>query len=163
MVRSDQLREVTLDQIVVDDIIELRSGDQVPVDGLVLHSDNAEVDESLLTGESDPVTKATGDAMYSSSFLIAGTCRIQAVYVGEQAYARRLANAARRFELSHSELREGINLILRYITWFLVPTGLLLFVTQILNSQSGWANAWLAQWPVSWAWCLRDWFCSLVW
>ena len=107
----------------------------------VLHSDNAEVDESLLTGESDPVTKATGDAMYSSSFLIAGTCRIQAVYVGEQAYARRLANAARRFELSHSELREGINRILRYITWFLVPTALLLFVTQILNSQSGWANA----------------------
>ena len=141
VVRSDQVREVTLDQIVVDDTIELRSGDQVPVDGLILQSNNAEVDESLLTGESDPVAKAAGDAVYSSSFLIAGTCRIQAVCVGERAYARRLANAARRFELSHSELREGINRILRYITWFLVPTALLLFITQILNSQSGWADA----------------------
>ena len=141
VIRSGKVVEVTMDKIVMDDIIELRGGDQVPVDGIVLHSDNGEVDESLLTGESEPALKKAGDEMYSSSFMVAGSCRIQAVHVGEQAYARRLANAARRFELARSELREGINDILRYITWFLVPTGLMLLISQLLCTQGVWRNA----------------------
>ncbi len=141
VIRSGVIREVTTDQIVIDDVIELRSGDQVPVDGVVLHSNNVEVDETLLTGESEPVAKEAGDEIYSGSFVIAGSCRIHAVRVGEQAYARRLANAARRFALSRSELREGTNRILGYITWFLIPTSLLLFITQILYMQYGWRDA----------------------
>ncbi len=141
VVRSDSVQEVTVDQIVIDDVIELRMGDQVPVDGVVLRSNNVEVDESFLTGESEPVVKDVDDEIYSGSFVIAGSCRIQAVRVGEQAYSRRLANAARRFELSRSELREGINRFLGYITWFLVPTSLLLFITQILYMQYGWRDA----------------------
>lgn len=141
VIRSGVIREVTTDQIVIDDIIELRSGDQVPVDGVVLHSNNVEADETLLTGESEPVAKEAGDEIYSGSFIVAGNCRIQAVRVGERAYARRLANAARRFDLSRSELREGINRILGYITWFLIPAALLLFITQILYMQGGWRDA----------------------
>jgi magnesium-transporting ATPase (P-type) len=141
VIRSGVIREVTTDQIVIDDVIELRSGDQVPVDGVVLHSNNVEVDETLLTGESEPVAKEAGDEIYSGSFVVAGSCRIHAVRVGEQAYARRLANTARQFALSRSELREGINRILGYITWFLIPTSLLLFITQILYMQYGWRDA----------------------
>jgi cation-transporting ATPase E len=141
VVRSGEVREIRTDQIVIDDVIELRSGDQVPVDGVVVHSNNVEVDETLLSGESEPVTKQLGAEIYSGSFIIAGSCRIQAVCVGEQAYARKLANAARRFEIARSDLREGINRILGYITWFLIPTALLLIFTQILYMQSGWRDA----------------------
>lgn len=141
LVRSGEVREGTTEQIVVDDVIELHSGDQVPVDGVVLRSDNAEADESLLTGESEPVPKKADAEIYSGSFIVAGGCRIQAVRVGEQAYARRLASAARTFALARSELREGIDRFLRYTTWLLVPTAVLLVVTQLLYMQGGWRAA----------------------
>jgi cation-transporting ATPase E len=139
--RSDEVQEVPTGQIVLDDVIELHSGDQVPVDGVVLRSNHAEIDESLLTGESEPIAKEAGAEIYSGSFAVAGDCQIQAVRVGEQAYARRLARAARTFALAHSELREGINRFLRYITWLLVPTAVLLVITQLLYTQGGWRDA----------------------
>ncbi len=141
VVRSGEVREIAAEEVVIDDVIELHSGDQVPVDGVVLISNNAEINESSLTGESEPVAKSTGDNVYSGTFVVAGSCRIQAVGVGEQAYAQELTNAAREFTLSRSELRDGINRILRYITWFLVPTSLILFITQLLYMQNGWRDA----------------------
>ena len=141
VVRSREIREIAAGKIVVDDVIELHSGDQVPVDGVVLTSNNTEINESSLTGESEPVSKNTGDKVYSGTFVIAGSCRIQAVRVGYQSYAQGLTDAARQFTLSRSELRKGINRILRYITWFLVPTSVILFITQLLYMQSGWRDA----------------------
>jgi len=139
--RSGVVKEVNIDEIVIDDVFELRAGEQVPVDGVVLSSNNAEVDESFLTGESEPVLKNPDDEVYSGTFVAAGSCRVQAVRVGELIYARGLANAARRFALSRSELREGINRVLKYTTWFLIPTSILLIATQVLYMQGGWRNA----------------------
>src|SRR5205807_507802 len=99
-----------------------------------------EVDESLLTGEAEPVLKAPGDVVLSGSFVVAGSSRIQATRVGDAAYARRLAAEGRRFAPPRSQLQAGIDRLLAYITWALVPTAVILFAGQ-LRAHIGLANA----------------------
>ncbi len=125
VVRSGRVVEQSVDQVVVDDLIDLRSGDQLVVDGEVVSSSGLEIDESLLTGESDPVIKEPGDECLSGSFVAAGSGRYRVTRVGGDAYAARLARAAKRFTLVRSELRDGINLILGIVSWVVVPIGVL--------------------------------------
>jgi len=138
--RDGALSEVAIGGIVIDDLVELRTGDQVPADGRITGADGLEIDESLLTGESDPVDKAPGDSALSGSIVVAGSGRFQATAVGADAYARRLAAEARRFALMRSELMEGIDRILRYVTWAILPAGILLLVGQF-RSGHGWREA----------------------
>ncbi len=128
VVRDGQATDVAVETVVLDDLLELRTGDQIPCDGAVRAADGLEVDESLLTGESDPLDKRVGDEVLSGSFVVAGSGRFQATRVGADAYAAKLAAEARRFQLTRSELMDGINTILRIITWVLIPvSGLLLW------------------------------------
>ncbi|HEY3373815.1 MAG TPA: HAD-IC family P-type ATPase [Candidatus Aquicultor sp.] len=131
VIRDGKSFEIAMSDVVLDDVLELRPGDQIVVDGIVLHSQNLEVDESLLTGESLPVTKAPGDTVLSGSFVVAGTGLIKANRVGTDAYARKLAAEARYFSPVRSELQNGINTILRYVTWIIIPTSLVLLVSQL--------------------------------
>ena len=124
--RAGEVREVAVERIVLDDLIELRPGDQLAVDGKVVTSNGLEIDESLLTGESDPVFKQPGDECLSGSFVAAGSGRYRATRVGDDSYAARLAHAAKRFTLVRSELRDGINWILGVVSWVVVPMGALL-------------------------------------
>ncbi|QPP08211.1 HAD-IC family P-type ATPase [Streptomyces bathyalis] len=119
-------------QIVLGDLVEIRPGDKCVVDGEVTESDSLEIDESLLTGEADPVTKQPGDPVMSGSFVVAGSGAFTATRVGRAAYAAQLAEEASRFTLVHSELRSGINDLLKYVTWVIVPTGLGLVVSQLV-------------------------------
>lgn len=127
VIRGGQPLEIEVESVVLDDVLELLRGDQVVADGQVLVSRGLEIDESLLTGESEPVNKSAGDTLMSGSFVVAGAGSYQATKVGSQAYARKLTAQARRFKLVHSELRTGINRILAGITWIMIPTGLFLF------------------------------------
>jgi cation-transporting ATPase E len=126
VVRSGQVVDQPIDGVVVDDLIELRPGDQLVVDGIVVSSGGLEIDESLLTGEADPVRKQVDDECLSGSFVAAGSGRYRATRVGEDAYAARLAHAAKRFTLVRSELRDGIDRILGIVSWVVVPIGVLL-------------------------------------
>src|SRR3954469_4701589 len=126
VVRDGKLQEIAVPEVVLDDLCDLRAGDQVPADGRVRTSEGLELDESLLTGESDPVPKHQGDEALSGSIVVAGAGLFQATRVGPDAYARRLASEARRFTLVHSELMAGINTILRYVQYALFPTAALL-------------------------------------
>ncbi|MGD1255890.1 cation-translocating P-type ATPase [Mycobacterium seoulense] len=128
-------------EVVLDDIIELGPGDQVVVDGQIVEETSLEVDESLLTGEADPVAKAPGDVVMSGSFVVAGTGAYRATKVGPQAYAARLAEEASKFTLVKSELRNGINRILQFITYLLVPAGLLTIYTQMFTTHAGWRQS----------------------
>jgi cation-transporting ATPase E len=128
--------EVAPEEVVIDDVILLATGAKVPVDGDLLTTEGLEVDESLLTGEADPVAKQPGDPLLSGSFVVAGAGAFVATKVGQDAYANRLVHDARRFELAHSELMAGINHILRVITWVIMPVGLLLVVSQLRGTQS---------------------------
>src|SRR5512139_3454037 len=134
VVREGQVEERAAGDVVLDDLLELQLGDQVVVDGVVDTADGLEIDESLLTGEAEPVVKKPDDAVLSGSFVVAGSGRYQATRVGAAAYAQQLADQARRFTLVRSELRAGIDWILRVMTWVLVPTATLLVVSQLTRN-----------------------------
>lgn len=131
VVRDGRQSELEVEAVVLDDILCLGIGDQVVVDGIVCEADGLSIDESLLTGESDPVAKQPGDEVLSGSFVVAGSGRFQATRVGDQAYAAKLAAEAKRFTLVRSELRDGISTILRIITVVMVPVGLMLLAGQL--------------------------------
>jgi cation-transporting ATPase E len=140
VVRNGEVLETAVEEVVLDDLLVLKAGDQVPADGVVGDTEGLEIDESLLTGESDAVPKRPGDEVLSGSIVVSGSGRFQATRVGDDAYARRLAREARRFALVRSELMDGINDILRYITWALVPTAMLLALSQF-RAHEGWREA----------------------
>lgn len=141
VVRSGAVAEVGLDDVVLDDLVDLRPGDQVAVDATVVTSDGLEVDESLVSGEAEPVAKEPGEPLLSGSFVAAGSGRARATRVGPAAYAARLQAEARRFSLIRSELQQGTNRILRAVTWVMVPAGVALVVTQVLRSHQPLADA----------------------
>ena len=127
--------------MVLDDVIELGPGDQIVVDGEILEETNLEVDESLLTGEADPIAKDAGDRVMSGSFVVAGTGAYRATKVGREAYAAKLAEEASKFTLVRSELRSGISKILQFITYLLIPAGLLIIYTQLFTTDAGWRES----------------------
>jgi cation-transporting P-type ATPase E len=139
--RAGRSRAVATSAIVLDDVVELGPGDRAVVDGTVAESDGMEMDESLLTGEADPVVKRPGDPVMSGSFVVAGTGAFAATRVGREAYAARLAEEASRFTLVHSELRGGINTILRYVTYLMLPTALALIASQLYVENEDWKDA----------------------
>jgi cation-transporting ATPase E len=124
--------EVSTSDIVLDDLIEIGPGDKAVVDGLCVEADGLEIDESLLTGEADPVVKQPGDEVMSGSFVVAGGGAFRATKVGREAYAAQLAEEASRFTLVHSELRSGISTILKYVTWMMIPAATGLVITQLV-------------------------------
>lgn len=130
--RDGKAAEISTHEIVLGDVVELGPGDKVVVDGTVAEADSLEVDESLLTGEADPVLKRPGDAVMSGSFVVAGGGAFTATKVGREAYAAQLAEEASRFTLVHSELRSGISTILKYVTWMMVPTAIGLIISQLV-------------------------------
>ncbi|MEU1511930.1 cation-translocating P-type ATPase [Streptomyces sp. NPDC005811] len=123
--------ELATSDLVLDDLVEIGPGDKVVVDGVCVEADGLEIDESLLTGEADPVVKRPGDPVMSGSFVVAGGGAFRATKVGRQAYAAQLAEEASRFTLVHSELRSGISTILKYVTWMMIPAAIGLVVTQL--------------------------------
>ncbi|MDT0459672.1 cation-translocating P-type ATPase [Streptomyces sp. DSM 41527] len=131
--RDGAATEIPTSEVVLDDVIELGPGDKVIVDGEVRESDGLEIDESLLTGEADPVLKQPGDPAMSGSFVVAGSGAFTATKVGRQAYAAQLAEEASRFTLVHSELRSGISRILKYVTWMMIPTAIGLVLSHLLT------------------------------
>ncbi|MEE4025654.1 HAD-IC family P-type ATPase [Gordonia sp. PKS22-38] len=134
--RDGQSAELDPGDVVLDDIIEIGPGDQIVVDGEVVEALALDVDESLLTGEADPVDKTPGSAILSGSFVSAGSGAYRATRVGADAYAAQLAAEASKFTLVASELRSGIDQILRVITWLLIPAGVLTIVNQLFISDT---------------------------
>ena len=120
VVRDGELVTVPTSDIVLDDLVELRTGDQVPADGALVSEDGLEIDESNLTGEADAVAKDVGDEVRSGTAVVAGTGRFVAAAVGPSAYANRIATEARKFTRTSSEIQRSVNQLLTYITWIIV-------------------------------------------
>ncbi|MFD7571120.1 HAD-IC family P-type ATPase [Streptomyces sp. NPDC055893] len=139
--RDGVAAELSTSEIVLGDLIELGPGDKVVVDGEVAEADSLEIDESLLTGEADPVVKKPGDPMMSGSFVVAGGGAFTATKVGREAYAAQLAEEASRFTLVHSELRTGISTILKYVTWMMIPTAIGLVISQLVVKDDNFKDA----------------------
>ncbi|MGW0711340.1 HAD-IC family P-type ATPase [Streptomyces sp. NPDC002643] len=134
--RDGVAAEVGTSEIVLGDLIEIGPGDKIVVDGECVEVDGLEIDESLLTGEADPVLKQPGDLVMSGSFVVAGGGAFTATKVGREAYAAQLAEEASRFTLVHSELRSGISTILKYVTWMMIPTAIGLIISQLVVKEN---------------------------
>jgi len=113
--RAGQRKEIDPAEIVVDDILVINPGDQMVVDGTIVGDGRMEVDESLLTGESDLITKKAGDMVYSGSFCVSGSAHYQAEKVGQNSLAFKLTTQARAFRHTQTPLQHEINLIIRVL------------------------------------------------
>lgn len=139
--RDGEVCELQVHELVLDDVVELRAGAQVVADGEVIASDRLEIDEALLTGESDPILKNLGDTVLSGSAVIAGTGHVRVTKVGVDNYAARLAEEARRFTLVNSPLRNDIDRIVTVIGYLIIPIGLLLASSQFLRRDESWQDS----------------------
>ena len=115
-VRDGKSVEVPMEQLVEGDVVILKRGDQVPADAVVLTSDSLELDESLLTGENDPIAKRPGDMVLSASSVLGGTGRVLLSHVGANSRASKISDEARQFSRIQSELRDALNRVVRWIT-----------------------------------------------
>ena len=129
VIREGKKWTVPTEELVLDDLVCLKTGDQVPADAKVLEG-SVEVNESLLTGESDNLPKNVGDELFSGSFVTAGEACCQIIHVGKDNYAAQITSEAKEFKRHNSELKNSLNAILKVISIIIVPLGALLFYKQ---------------------------------
>ncbi|MDD5953347.1 MAG: cation-translocating P-type ATPase [Oscillospiraceae bacterium] len=133
VIRDGVAQEISLHEIVRDDILVLQTGNQICSDAIIVRGE-CEVNESLLTGESDPVVKKPGDLLLSGSFLVSGTCRARVEHVGEENYTAKISASAKYIKKPNSEILFSINRIIKWIGFALIPIGLALFLKQMFLS-----------------------------
>ncbi len=142
VIRDGDDREVAAADLVLDDVVHVELGDQVPVDGTVLEAAGLEVDESLLTGESAPVPHGPGDRVLAGTAVVAGRGLVRATAVGEDTYAQSITHEARQFSLATSEIQQATDKVLRAISWAIVPVAALMVWSQTrIGGDADWRHA----------------------
>ncbi len=129
VIRNGKAVSLPTDQLVLGDLIILKSGDQIPADAIVVDG-RMEVNESLLTGESDTLLKERNAELYSGSVVTSGQAYCQVVHVGKDNYASKITSEAKEFRTHNSELRNSLNSILRVVSIIIIPMGVALFYKQ---------------------------------
>ncbi|MDI3536332.1 MAG: cation-transporting P-type ATPase [Eubacteriaceae bacterium] len=130
VLRDGKMQSIPFENIVLDDIIILKAGNQIPADAVVLEGE-LEVNEALLTGESDTILKEAGQSLLSGSFIVSGQAYVSATAVGSDNYASQLIDQVKSIKESNSEIMRSLRLIVRVVGALIVPIGLLLFYKQI--------------------------------
>lgn len=141
VVRNGMITEIPIEEIVLDDVMYLESGEQVLADGILIHSNGLEVDESMLTGESDAIGKSKGDELLSGSFIAAGEGYGIVTKVGKETYSSSLAEEAKQFKITNSELQSAINKIFKVLIWLIIPLSILLTLSQLKVKDTTWQQA----------------------
>lgn len=141
VIREGRQQEVDSRDIVQDDLIKLKLGDQILVDGEVLQASNFEVDESLLTGEVDPIVKIKGKQVLSGSIVVAGEAIIRATAIGNQSYSAKLARETKQFKRASSELIAATNQLMKWIARIMIVVAPILIIGQLRISQGNWQQA----------------------
>ncbi len=130
VIRSGKRKEIPIDQLVMDDIVVVESGNQISADSVVLESKGLEVNESMITGESRAVKKKAGDTLFSGSYLVAGSGIAKVEHVGKENYAAQLAIQAKNKKRASSEMQDSIKRIIKIVGFVIIPVGILLFISQ---------------------------------
>lgn len=125
--RDNEIMNIDSEEIVLGEYLHLNLGDQVPVDAEIIEG-SIEVDESLLTGESDNIFKTTNDKVMSGSNVVSGSCLVRAIAVGEDSYINKLAKSTKEFKKYPSKLRDYMDKILKVISILLVPVAIMLYM-----------------------------------
>lgn len=141
VIRDGKKEEIHKEEIVMDDVLYLSSGDSVLVDVEVLKSSSLEVDESIITGESDAIIKRKDDKILSGSVVTSGSAYVKVINLGKNSYASRLVKEASSIKDNSSYLQSTINKILKIVTIIIVPVGILLFITQYFSSGQSYSEA----------------------
>lgn len=132
--------EVSHNEIVLDDLLWIRAGEQVPADGQIIQTWGLELDESMLTGESRTVRHQAGEQVYSGATAVSGMALVKVNAVGSHSYAATLTAQAKVYKKTVSDLNKGINTILKFMTFLVVPLCILLILSQI-HTVGGWGTA----------------------
>ncbi len=139
VVRNGEKVTVPVEEVVLDDIMFVELGKQVCADSIVVKGE-AELNESLLTGESVPVKKTSGDMLYSGSFVSGGNCYVRVDKVGAANYVEKLTSYAKKYKKPKSELRDGISAVIKIVSLIIVPVAALMLMLGARNStETGWA------------------------
>ena len=125
--RDNEIINIDSEEIVLGEYLHLNLGDQIPVDAEIIEG-NIEVDESLLTGESDNIFKTTNDKVMSGSNVVSGSCLVRAIAVGEDSYINKLAKSTKEFKKYPSKLRDYMDKILKVISILLIPVAIILYM-----------------------------------
>jgi cation-transporting ATPase E len=141
VVRDGHEHEIATTDVVLGELIHLRNGDQVIADGEVIYVSTLELDESLLTGESDSISKPIGTKVLSGSIVVAGDGYMRVTAVGDQAYSSKITEQAKRFKKADSDLMKGINRLLRWISWILIVIAPIIIYGQIRLDHGNWRSA----------------------
>lgn len=140
VIRNSQEISIPVSEIVLDDILHIKSGNQIVCDSIILEG-AIEVNESLLTGEPDIIEKKMGDKLYSGSFIVAGDAYAQVIHVGKDNLSSKIMLKAKTSTKPKSLLQENIDLILKIVSSIILPLGLLLFATQFFANQSSYSDS----------------------
>jgi cation-transporting P-type ATPase E len=140
VVRDGQDRQVAVQDVLADDLVRVQPGDQVVADGDLVKADGLLVDESILTGESEPVARVVGETVRSGAFVVEGSAVYVACAVGEESYAERIAGAAREFRHPRSPLETSLNRLLYVLVAFMAPVGAM-FMVALAKQDVGFRDA----------------------
>ncbi len=130
--RQGETIEISADKLVLDDVIKLEIGNSIPADCIIL-SGKIEVNESLLTGESDAIKKAEGDSILSGSFIISGSCFAKVNKIGNQSYIQSIAHEAKKFKNPNSNLNKDLKTMIKYIGFGIIPIGGIMFMSNYFS------------------------------
>lgn len=129
VIRDSTLKEIGVNDIVLDDIIKYKIGNQIVVDSIILDG-TIEVNESFITGESDSITKRKGDTLLSGSFVVSGNCYAKVEHIKEDNYSSKISKEAKYVKKVNSVLLDSLNTIIKILSWVIIPLGILLFINQ---------------------------------
>ena len=130
VIRDGQKQEISIHEIVLDDILEFNTGDQIATDSIILNGEVG-VNESFLTGEPDSIQKNTGDTLLSGSFIVSGKCIAKVIHIGEENYTAKISNDAKYVKKVNSEIMTALNKIIKFLTFAIIPIGIALFYRQL--------------------------------
>ena len=144
VIRDGEKKEILPEEIVLDDLLYLKSGDSLVVDAEIVEASNLEVDESIITGESDIILKNKNDKLISGSIIVSGNGYARVISINRDTYANKLIKEASKDNSNSSYLMKNINAILKVVTVLIIPVGILLFISQFVYSHQTYSESILA-------------------
>lgn len=130
VIRDGKKQEISIYDLVLDDIVEFSLGNQIPTDSIILEGD-VQVNESFITGEPDTLYKKQGDKLLSGSYIVSGKCIAKVEHIGEENYTAQISSGAKYVKKVNSEIMNSLNKIIKFLTFAIIPIGIALFYTQL--------------------------------
>ncbi len=141
VIREEKSFTLSSEEIIKGDILSFTAGEEIPCDMEILSTQYIEVNEALLTGESNPIAKKVGDTLSGGSFVVSGSCRAKAIRVGSETYHAKMMLSAGKYERSRSLILEGIEKIIKVMSLVILPLGILLFLSTYYRDTADWRAA----------------------